>query len=827
MLTNVTTVAVCITSIQYPDATVVDSALAMMHTNPASTSTPEPAAAHGASALRQRRGGLATQIVAWSFVPTAIILATVALVTFYAYQQVTEDLAVERDQEVTRLAAAQITASLSEITGVLDAVGRTLAVDDAGRVADEAALERARQRLTVFDGGVLLLDRHGMVRQAEPLRPELVGQDLSGEVFFAALAQDPRPAFSTALELDGQPVIVAAVPLLGADDVLRGILGGMFRLDPGADNPLQEVIMRQPLGRTAALYLVDEDGRVLYHSDPGQIGRSFSHLAAVQAVGRRESGALRTRDAAGRTIVAGYAPVLSAPWGIVHEVSWHALLQPRPGYGQFLLLMLALGLLVPAVVTAIGVRRITRPISELTAAANAMAAGDFSQRLTVRTDNELDVLAAQFNQMADQLAGSYAELERQVESRTRQLAALNAVAAVTSRSLDLQVILPEALAKTLEVVGLEAGLALLLEPDDETLTIQAWRGMPDDLMRSVGRIPLATSSVSIAQEQGGPIGLTAEDLTPGPVRSGMEAAGLTRLVSVPLTARDRLLGGLVLFTGIERPLRPSERDTLAGIGQQIGVGIANARLLQETERAATLEERQRLARELHDSVTQSLYSLTLLAEAGRRMAAHSEEPRLADTLARLGATAQQALKEMRLLVYELRPLELETEGLVGAVQRRLDAVERRSGIEARLVVSGELDLPATTEAELYRIVQEVLNNTLKHARASQVTVRLAVTNEAVTVVVSDNGLGFDLAAASDGGGLGLASIRERAARLGASLDITSAPDQGVRVRVDVPLAALEGTAAGPPEDSGAEHEPATADETDGAASSSGREGAAP
>ena len=450
---------------------------------------------------------------------------------------------------------------------------------------------------------------------------------------------------------------------------------------------------------------------------------------------------------------------------------------------------------MPAVVTAIGVRRITRPIQDLTAAASAVAAGDFSQRLTVRTDNELEDLAAQFNHMADQLAGSYAELERRVDLRTRQLATLNAIAAVTSRSLDLKVILPEALDKTLEVMGLEAGLALLLEPDEATLTVRSWRGMPDDLMRAVGRVPLATSSVSMALEQGGPIVFTIDDLMPGPVRSGMEATDLTRLISVPLTAQDRLLGALILLTGIERPLSPSERDTLASIGQQIGVGIANARLLQETERAATIEERQRLARELHDSVTQSLYSLTLLAEAGRRTAASSGEPRLADTLDRLGATAQQALREMRLLVYELRPLELETEGLVGAVRRRLDAVERRSGIEVRLLVSGELDLPAATEAELYRIVQEVLNNTLKHARASQVTVRLAVSPTVVTVVVADNGEGFEVEAASSRGGLGLASIRERAARLGAGLEITSAPGQGVRARLDVPLRSLSEPAA--------------------------------
>ncbi len=113
-----------------------------------------------------------------------------------------------------------------------------------------------------------------------------------------------------------------------------------------------------------------------------------------------------------------------------------------------------------------------------------------------------------------------------------------------------------------------------------------------------------------------------------------------------------------------------------------------------------MAERQRLARDLHDSVTQSLYSLTLLAEAGRRQAAMGDLGRTQRHLERLGETAQQALREMRLLVYELRPLELEAAGLASALQQRLESVERRAGVQARLLVEGEVDLPAAVEEEL-------------------------------------------------------------------------------------------------------------------------------
>ena len=136
-----------------------------------------------------------------------------------------------------------------------------------------------------------------------------------------------------------------------------------------------------------------------------------------------------------------------------------------------------------------------------------------------------------------------------------------------------------------------------------------------------------------------------------------------------------------------------------------------------------------MARDLHDSVTQSLFSLTLFTQAALERAEVGDLDRVKQSLARIADTARRGLKEMRLLVYELRPLALEDEGLVGALQQRLEAVEGRSGVQTRLLVEpqGEVELPADVERQLYRIAEEALNNALKHANASSVTVRLAVT----------------------------------------------------------------------------------------------------
>ena len=186
-------------------------------------------------------------------------------------------------------------------------------------------------------------------------------------------------------------------------------------------------------------------------------------------------------------------------------------------------------------------------------------------------------------------------------------------------------------------------------------------------------------------------------------------------------------------------------------------------------------------------MTQLLYSLALLAEAGREKAVRGEMQRVQEHLVEIGETAQQALREMRLLVHELRPLVLEREGLVGALNQRLDAVERRAGIEAYLLAEDWRDVPAPVEEELYYIARETLNNALKHAAATSVTVLLRRVDGRLELEISNDGRSFDPVLAREGGGLGLTSMLERTENLGGQLTISSAPEQGTRVTVAVPM----------------------------------------
>jgi ligand-binding sensor domain-containing protein/signal transduction histidine kinase len=215
--------------------------------------------------------------------------------------------------------------------------------------------------------------------------------------------------------------------------------------------------------------------------------------------------------------------------------------------------------------------------------------------------------------------------------------------------------------------------------------------------------------------------------------------------------------------------------------------LAEKALAREAALAAVATERNRLARDLHDSVTQSLYSLALFTQAARE---HGESKNIEKTmhyLSRIADTAGQSLKEMRLLVYNLRPIALEDEGLVGALRHRLNSVEGRAGMQTYFNVQPEefVELPESVEEGLYRIAQEALNNAMQHAHAGSVSVGIVVSqgDRRVELEVSDDGCGFDLEEVQTKGGMGLRSIRERTRDLGGTLSINSNSELGTTINV--------------------------------------------
>ena len=420
--------------------------------------------------------------------------------------------------------------------------------------------------------------------------------------------------------------------------------------------------------------------------------------------------------------------------------------------------------------------------------ASAVRGIDGKLRLMIGTVENIE----EQKQAQQALESAYQTLERRVEERTKELATLNAIAAVVSRSLDLKEVLSDALDKTLEITQMGCGGSYRVEGegDEAYLNPLVYRGLSDKFVRSAGRLPLQGSGVQVAASTGQPL---VWEVQTSPVEPAMKQAlqreGIELVASVPLMAKGRLVGAIQLGAREIRAFAPEELSLLAAIGQQVGMAVENARLYEQAQQSAAYAERSRLARELHDSVTQSLYSLTLYAEAVARMMQDGEHAQAADALREMRDTAQEALREMRLLVFQLRPPALEKSGLAAALQARLDAVETRGGIRVKLLVegaSGAEQLPLLIQEELYHIAQEALNNALKHAHPRQVRVCLRFSQDAVYLEISDDGLGFAVASVQDSGGLGLPGMRERAERIGADLHIESAPGQGTKVMVRVP-----------------------------------------
>lgn len=736
-----------------------------------------------------RWGSMRRKIIAWFFIPTAAILLLVALVNFLAYRQVTADLVLERDQGLTRLAANQLAEELADYADTLAGLAHTAGIYQSEPAAQQAALKRASSRLAVFDGGVLILDRRGFVI-ASPTRADVLGQNWSNRPYAQQSWRGTGPIFSDlgADGLAGQPTIAIAVPITDDQNAFKGTLVGLIRLGDMSVSPFYGTLVKLQTGDQGKLYLVDKQGRLIFHPNPDRIGDDIAAETVVQQVLAGNGGAIRTRDLRGRDIVAGFAPVPGTPWGLITEEDWDTLLQAGQGYRQFLLFLLVLGVTVPALIVAAGVNQLTKPIASLIEATQSVAEGNFGQSIVVQTGDELETLAEQFNRMAAQLQASYAHMEQRVADRTRELAALNVIAGVVSQSLNLDEILQNALEKTLETRGMEAGAAFRLDEQSLVLHLMAQSGLSDALTRYLYQLPLAAGAAAHAVAAGRPVVRPVAHYPNGPWRNLLQAEGWQQVVSIPFVVKGKVLGAMNLFG--QKVYTPTDDDIalLAAIGQQVGVAVENATLHLQAQQLAAAEERQRLARDLHDSVTQAVYSATLYAEAANRMLAAGDVNQAVEYMNEVRQTAQSALGELRLLIFELRPPILEQEGLAAALQTRLEAVERRSGLQTTFRAEGlesQEKLHPELETGLYWIAREALNNVLKHAQAQHVDVQLVGQNGHLSMTIADDGCGFDINTVRLNGRLGLTNIQERAALMGARLDIESVPGAGTKIMIKV------------------------------------------
>jgi signal transduction histidine kinase len=375
-------------------------------------------------------------------------------------------------------------------------------------------------------------------------------------------------------------------------------------------------------------------------------------------------------------------------------------------------------------------------------------------------------------------------LEQRVTDRTRELVAFFEVTMLAGEAHSLRDVLEPGLIKIMEAGRFHVICLHAWTEDQDTLQLLAQQNAPPAWLPTLEVVQPDRHLADWLERYHQP--LLYHDLA--------EALELTPELQLPdcrsylgaqLRVRGRVLGLLSCYRATTDGITPYQVSLVAALAEQLGAIIESHRLRQQAAEVAIVSERQRLARELHDAVTQALYSQLLFARAGRDAVEEDDRVKLRDSLQQVESNATSALKEMRLLLYQLRPAALQHGRLIDAINERFDLVERRLGLEATCHIADSVPLAADLEDMLYRVILEALNNSLKHARASAVVVELYNNSRNLCLSIEDDGQGFEAEQAQ--GGMGLSNMQERVAEFGGVLEIVAQPGQGTAVRVTLPL----------------------------------------
>lgn len=380
----------------------------------------------------------------------------------------------------------------------------------------------------------------------------------------------------------------------------------------------------------------------------------------------------------------------------------------------------------------------------------------------------------------------------------RRVAALAEVAGDMVVDQPTEATLRNAVRTVVHASGGVAAAVHVMDRDSNSLRHLATFGLPEGYeegLRACWELGVDSPAVSALHEQRVSVIRNAPAQTLArpnarPIHRFLPHVEWDTLVAVPLGTMGRMFGALHVYYRPGEEPGSEELQFVSAFGDQMAVAIENAALLAEGRQTAALLERQRLARDLHDSVSQALWSMTLHARTAElamgKLGLETDGP-LGRSVAELRELTQGALAEMRALIFELRPGALAEEGLVSAVRKQCAAIAAREGLAINIDddTDHRLALDDEVEEHVYRIVLEALHNTVRHAGASTAHVSVAQSASTVTVTVQDDGRGFD---PDDrfAGHMGLGTMRERAARLGADLRIQSAPGRGTRVTVTLP-----------------------------------------
>ena len=457
----------------------------------------------------------------------------------------------------------------------------------------------------------------------------------------------------------------------------------------------------------------------------------------------------------------------------------------------FQLIMMALAVVAAILMLYVGYLFVIQPLQRMRVGLQQVEAGDFSARVAVETADEFGELAAGFNHMASTLQGLYQGLERKVAEKTRdleskraRLAALYEVSNFLVSAHTLDELAQGFAQKIRRISGADAVAVRWSDEGSQRYLMLASDCLPEELVKEercleAGLCACGQPQVS-ARTRVIPI-ISHDDHRLG----NCVRAGYDSLVSVPIRLQQRILGEVDLFYRTEAMLSTEDRDLYDALTGHLANAIENLRTEALVREAAVSQERAMLARELHDSIAQSLSFLKIQVSLLRNALEKSDADQVQQTLDEIDMGVRESTNDVRELLVHFRT-RTDSDDIEQALRTTLRKFEHQSGIAARMEMHGHgVALPSDVQLQVLHVVQEALSNARKHAHASEV--QLDVFRGPKWVFrVRDNGRGFDPSArAPDETHVGLQIMRERAERIGAHIDIHSQPNQGTEVRIEL------------------------------------------
>jgi len=460
-------------------------------------------------------------------------------------------------------------------------------------------------------------------------------------------------------------------------------------------------------------------------------------------------------------------------------------------------LLIALAVIGTVVLTRFFFVTVIRPVAELQDGMKRMEQEDFNARVPVLAKDEFGDLSDGFNRMATHLQNLYATLgervamkTRSLEGKNRELEILYAISAFLRTPNDVDTLCHGFLQRVRHTLGADASSARLLDVDSQNLCLTVHEGLDDAFVESEAVLACGECLCGEAVNSNASILADVDAPTSVLTLDGCRRAGFRAVSATAITASKRVLGVFNLYFKHPQPLADSDRQMLETLGQQLGIAIENQRLHASDRELAVSEERNLLARELHDSIAQGLAFLNLQVQMLEQALAGGREGEARDTLAMIRQGVQESYDDVRELLVHFRT-RVEQQDLDAAITAALRRVAEQTGIATDLDVQGDgAPLDPEAETQVLYIVQEALSNVRKHAsaRAVQVSVRRGM--EGLTVAVRDDGVGFDEESAGQRAAgeahIGLQIMRERAMRIGGQFAVRSSRGKGTEIRLELP-----------------------------------------